>query len=202
MASRLSEKSLENIALHYLQRFSTSVHNLRRVLVRRVDRRLLEREKAAEAPGRTARPVTREEALAWIDALLAKLQRAGLLDDARYARLTAESLSRRGQPLRRVQQKLRAKGLDAAGIEAGTQAVEALSAAEGAPPDELAVLAYAKRRRLGPFRRPGAGDLEVRRRKELASLARAGFPYALARRVVDAESAETLERTLDWEVDP
>jgi len=89
------------------------------VLVRRVDRRLREREVAestAEPRPITrpvTRPITRETALGWIEALLAKLQRSGLLDDARYARLTAESLTRRGQSLRRVKQKLRAKGLDA-----------------------------------------------------------------------------------------
>lgn len=188
MRSRLSEKSLENIALYYLQRFSSSVENLRRVLIRRVDRKL--RLRGAEAPrdpDETRR--ARDEALGWVDALLEKLKRGGLLDDARYARMTAESLARRGQSLRKVRFKLRSKGLDSEGVEEGAKAV--VQASGEGEPDGAAVLAYAKRRRLGPYRRAPAD--EARRQKELAALARAGFPYGLARRVVEAESVEALE---------
>ena len=51
--------------------------------------------------------------------------------------------------------------------------------------------AYARRRHLGPYRAPDARD--GRRERDLASLARAGFGFDIARRVVDAPSVEDLE---------
>ena len=53
-----------------------------------------------------------------------------------------------------------------------------------------AAAALARRRRLGPFRRPG--EREERRDKDLAALARVGFSYAVARRVIEAPSPEDL----------
>ena len=51
--------------------------------------------------------------------------------------------------------------------------------------EDQAARAYAKRRRLGPYRRP---DLRAAHRdRDLAALARAGFAYGLARRVIDME---------------
>ncbi len=58
-----------------------------------------------------------------------------------------------------------------------------------------AALACARRRRLGPCR-PAAARKSVRQ-KDLVSLARAGSAYDVARRVVEAETAEELERELD-----
>ncbi len=62
-------------------------------------------------------------------------------------------------------------------------------------PDPAAALACARRRRLGPYRPPT--ERKPKREKDLASLARAGFAYDIARRVVEAETAEDLERELD-----
>ncbi len=58
-----------------------------------------------------------------------------------------------------------------------------------------AALACARRRRLGPYRPPAAR--KSMREKDLASLARAGFAHDIARRVVEAKTAEELERELD-----
>ena len=52
--------------------------------------------------------------------------------------------------------------------------------------DETAAWSFAKRKRLGPFR----SDDEQRRDKrqrDLAALARAGFGYSIAKRIIDAE---------------
>ncbi|MBE7202875.1 MAG: RecX family transcriptional regulator, partial [Parafilimonas terrae] len=65
----------------------------------------------------------------------------------------------------------------------------ALEAEQEAHPEEdseeAAAWAYARRRRLGPYRLPDKrADY---RERDLASLARQGFPYGLARRIVEAE---------------
>ena len=55
-----------------------------------------------------------------------------------------------------------------------------------------AAVNLARRRRLGPFRR--AGERAAMRGKDLAALARAGFSYPIAKRILDAATPEELER--------
>jgi len=59
----------------------------------------------------------------------------------------------------------------------------------------MAALALIRRRRLGPYR-----DSATRadfRAKDLAALARAGFSYDLARRVIEAETQDVLVEFAD-----
>lgn len=173
---RVTPQYLENAALHYLERFASSAANLRRVLMRKVD--LSVREHGTD----------REEAARWVEELLARYQRSGLLDDAGYARMKAESLHRRGASTRAIREKLAAKGVDRDAVDGALERVR--EDVEG-DMDLAGALALAKRRRLGPFRQPESRA--ARRDKDLAALGRAGFAYAIARRVVDAEDPEELE---------
>jgi regulatory protein len=68
----------------------------------------------------------------------------------------------------------------------------------GLAPDELqrrqAAVAYARRRRFGPFsREPLSADDRQGREKQLAALLRAGHDLAHARQVVTAMSENALE---------
>jgi regulatory protein len=165
-------EALARAALAYLERFASSAENLRRVLMRRVER-------AARGGG-----IDRAEGAARVDALIERYRQAGLIDDRAYAEAAARSLRRRGGSARLVRMKLAAKGVDAA-----TAALALASAAEGdADSERRAAEAYARRRRLGPFG-PAAGRRE-RRMRDLAALARAGFDYDIARAVVDGEAGE------------
>ncbi len=80
-------------------------------------------------------------------------------------------------------------------VSGGAEAGSAARASGPGEPELAAALACARRRRLGPYRPPPAR--KSMRQKDLASLARAGFAYDVARRVVEAETAEELERELD-----
>jgi regulatory protein len=51
-----------------------------------------------------------------------------------------------------------------------------------------AAATYARRRRLGPHRRDPEARAE-RRERDLAALARAGFSYAIAQQIIDADPA-------------
>lgn len=164
--------SLERAALHYLQRFATSSENLRRVLMRRVER-------AARAG-----MAEREAAAALVDDLIARYRRAGLLDDAVYADAKARSLHRRGLPLRAIAARLAEKGVE----DDATAAAIANLRRELPDADLAAAVAHARRRRIGPYR--PAEDRAAHRERDLASLARAGFPYEVAARVLAAESPE------------
>jgi regulatory protein len=165
---------LHRAALHYLERYQSSAENLRRVLLRKVQR-------SAIAHGTDA-----EDGAAEVDRLIARFESAGLLDDAAYAEARTASLHRRGASRRAIAMKLRQKGVDADTIEGALDDL-----AELEPEPELAAaVTYAKRRRLGPWRADGRAEA---REKDLAALARQGFGYDTARRVIEADDAEELE---------
>ena len=165
---------LERAALHYLERYSASVEMLRRTLRRRV-------EKRARARGEEAGTFAEI-----IEATVARAVSAGLVDDARFATARLATLRRRGTSSRGATAKLAAKGLSREAVETAMEAErEAVPEADAAVIEEAAARAYAKRRRIGPFRRPDSRALH--RDRDLAALARAGFRYDLARRTVDAE---------------
>src|ERR1700730_16579977 len=144
---------VERWALGYLERFASSAENLRRVLRRGVRRLTSDNE-------------TAQRAAALIDDLVERYRRSGLIDDAAYAAARARGRLARGEPLRRI-----AAGLAAKGIAAGERASALDALRETTPdPDLAAACAFARRRRLGPYRR-GLGD----RARELAAFARARF---------------------------
>ncbi|MBT5415697.1 MAG: RecX family transcriptional regulator, partial [Rhodospirillaceae bacterium] len=125
------------------------------------------------------------------DEIVARFVRAGLVDDRAYAEGKAGSLHRRGASLRRIRAELAAKGVDR---DTAEQAIEFLTERE-MDADLIAAARLARRRRLGPFR---AGEQRAERReRDLAALARAGFGYDIARRVIDAEDEDALTDALD-----
>ncbi|HJT06410.1 MAG TPA: RecX family transcriptional regulator [Stellaceae bacterium] len=166
---------LENAALHYLERFSSSSANLRRVLLRKVAR-------SARAHGTDP-----TEGAGLVEAIIARYLQSGLLDDAAYAAQKAASLRRRGTSLYGIRGKLALKGVEAELIGA---TLERLDEDEGSG-DLAAACALARRRRLGPYRPPGARA--EHRRKDLAAFARAGFSLDVARRVLAAADIAAVE---------
>ena len=171
---KVSADSLERAALHYLERYASSAANLRRVLMRRV-------LKSAEAHGTD--PADGE---AMIDALIARYRNGGLLDDAGYARMRAETLHRQGASRRMTRAKLAAKGVAADDIDGALEALAGIVS----EPDLAAACNYARRRRLGPWRRANRAE---HRDRDLATLGRQGYGYDLARKVVDAPDGDALE---------
>lgn len=168
---------LERAALAYLERFAASAESLRRVLLRRV-------EKSARA-----HDTDREEGAAWIEALIERYRRSGLLDDKAYAEARTASLRRQGRSARAISEKLAMKGVDRGVID------EALAPTR-TPADELGAAAtLARKRRIGPFR--PAAQRSDNRDRDLAVLARAGFPYDIARKVIYAESSDALDALIE-----
>src|SRR5216684_165811 len=162
-AAPIDHALIEAWALRHLERYASSAENLRRVLERRVNRRLGSDDEAV----RVARDL--------IEELVARYHATGLLDDAAYAAGRAKSGLARGRSLRRIAAGLAAKGV---GAEDAAAAVAALG--DGAADPELAAAcAFARRRRLGPFRRAAAD-----RRRELAAFALAGFERRTAKAVL------------------
>ncbi len=159
--------SLHEAALRHLARFAATEAGLLRVLDRRILRWQHATEAAAEviAPARVAaREVVRA------------LTESGLLNDAGFAAARSRRLVRAGRSRVAVSAHLAAKGVDAQ--TAGTVLPD--------PEAEfLAAIAFARRRRIGPFRSPDIADSDPNR--ELAALARAGFPRDVAERALRLE---------------
>jgi regulatory protein len=197
----VSERRLENVALFYLQRFAASAETLRRVLRRRVQR-------SARLHG-----TDRAEGNAMAEAVVARMLQAGLVDDRAFACARALRLHDRGASPRLIAAHLQARGIAAnlvdeamAGLAEGLRAdgnreAEAAGGGgrAGGDPGEgsaeavafQAAVNLARRRRLGPFR--PAHERAAMRQKDLAALARAGFSYAIARRLLAAEGPEEVE---------
>lgn len=159
---------LQRAALAYLERYASSAENLRRVLKRKVDKRCRLR---SEDPA---------EFQEMIDEVVAKSLRTGLIDDTRYAEARVATLRRRGGSARAIQAKLSAKGIDRTTIAAALEGSEEND-------EEKAAHAFARRRKLGPYR---PGERAPYRDKDLAALARAGFRFDVARQVIDGEIAD------------
>jgi regulatory protein len=137
-------------------------------------------------------PETAPAAVALIDALVARYRESGLLDDAAYAAARVQSLHRRGASIRAMGERLAAKGVSAAEI---VDAVSGLR--EAAPdPDLAAACAFARRRRLGPFRRAAADQA-----RELGVFARAGFSRRVAEAVLACPDLAALEALARGEPD-
>ena len=187
-------KYLRNFARYYLERYPSSSGHLRRLLLAKVAR-------SARAHGGDPERDAGAGA-ATVEALIAELLGAGLLDDARYARERVRVLHRRGASARAIRAGLRAKEIESDDIDRALAGLRE----EAAEPELAAALTYARRRRLGPYRSPearagrgekglgekGRGEKGLRA-KDLAALGRKGFGYDLTRRVIDTDDLAELE---------
>lgn len=176
---KVTAKYLENSAAYYLGRFSSSSANLRKVMMRKI------------YLSSTHHDTDVEEAEKWLDALIEKFERLGFLDDTSFAQMRARGLHGRGTPLVGIRYKLKQQGVGDEDIEAALEHLEEEN--ESRDLDWDAAIKLARRRRLGPY---GSLDTEARkerREKDMGALARAGFGYDIAQRIVDTATIDELE---------
>ncbi len=166
----LDRTRLNDLALAYVARFSTSAGRLRSYLSRKIRERGYEGDAGPDVEG-----------------LVERFVENGYVDDEVYGRAKADELLARGYGRRRIDQALRAADI-------------AEDVRDQLAPDEgqkrAAALALARRRRFGPFVRSEAFSNEERfkvRDKQLAAMVRAGHEFEHARRVIDAGSDKELE---------
>ena len=160
------EQRLTRSAYAYLDRYGSSVENLKTVL-RRKARRFLDDEAVAN-----------EDLQSVIEAVVDKCKTYGFVDDTLFAQSKVSSLRRKGGSERKILAQLSAKGID---TETAQMALEAV-----AGDDTEAAWRYAQRRRLGPYRKTDA-DRSIRRERDIAAMCRAGFSVSLAIQVIDGK---------------
>jgi regulatory protein len=169
---------LHEAALNYLARYTATEATLRAALNRRIDR-------WARAAGPDADTVTALKQHARQTA--ARLVATGIVNDAEYAKSRAAGLMRSGRSRRDVSARLAAKGIEASLVH---------TALPDDPDAELdSALVLARKRRIGPFRRDPEPDANAKRR-ELAIMARAGFPQPVAAKALATTEEEAESRIL------
>ncbi|HEV7253723.1 MAG TPA: RecX family transcriptional regulator [Mesorhizobium sp.] len=153
-------------AADYLSKHSSSVANLRKVMLRRAGRKHPDVGKAGAAQ-------LAEEAVAFCREL-------GFVDDGAYAEAKVRSGVRKGHSRRRITVTLAQKGIDR----------EISAEALGSTDDLAAAAAYARRKKIGPWRKAPL-DAEAWK-KEAAAFGRNGFSGETAREIMrmSAEEAE------------
>jgi regulatory protein len=184
--ARFSQKpdsaNLQQAALAHLARYATTRAGLLRALLRRIARWARAAEGESEAIARTA-AAARTTARAVVE----RLAESGLVNDATFATARARRLARSGSSRRSITAHLMRRGVG------GTDLVAALP---DDPAAELtAALTFARKHRIGPFRGDAPPEADARRR-ELAALARAGYPAAIARTALAMPRAEAEMRLL------
>ena len=155
----LDDEGLERLALHYAGRYATTRAKLRAYLARK----LAERGWGGSGPP----PIER---------LVARFAELGYVDDRAFAVARGAALIRRGYGARRVDDALRA-----AGIEAEDAAPARAEARDGG---WAAALRFAERRRIGPFAETRADH--ALRQKAMAAMLRAGHDMDHVRRILNA----------------
>ncbi|GAB0112708.1 RecX family transcriptional regulator [Acidisoma sp. C75] len=189
--ARLDEAALREAALAYVARYGGTEASLARVLARRINAWSRARMDEGGDAGEIASAAAKARAAA--ARVVSDLVRLGAVNDAAFAEARARRLRRSGRSRRAVLAHLAARGI--AGERAGA------AVPEDARAELAAALAFARRRRAGPFAAAGAeggsqdNDREEAaaaeaRRRILMAFARAGFSAETTRRALAYERAE------------
>jgi len=161
----LDSEALQELALAYVARFSTTSARLETYL----KRKLRERGWAGEGAPDPAM-------------LVADFVARGFVDDEAFARARSGSLLRRGYGALRVREALGAAGV-------APEIGETCRPDRGA--ERRAALVLARKRRFGPFASAPAD--RVLHEKQLAAMLRSGHPFEIARQILAAVSVEEAE---------
>ena len=170
---------LNELALAYVARFATSAGRLSAYLGRKLREHGWADDTAPDVP-----------------ALVASMVERGYVDDAGFALARGAGMMRRGYGARRIAQTLTRDGIEPPLVvqASGTEQER-----------RLAALAFAQRRRLGPFGRGSAengdrghGRLDpAMRTRQVAAMMRAGHPMSAAWALIDAADAVAAQEWVD-----
>lgn len=171
----ISKSYLQGAAYRYLERYATTEANLFFILKRKVERILKQQEQS---------DYNLIEIEGWIGEVVAVCVKHGLVDDRLYAESKLNSYTISGNSITNIKNKLHAKGVPQEIIS------EVINKAIEKTPNinYKSAIKYVKKRRFGPFRirEPNERTPE----KELAAMARAGYSYHEAIKVLKSDREE------------
>lgn len=161
---KITKQRLKNIALYYLKRFESSVVNLRKVMMRRVN------DYAYSNPD-----FNKTEACEWIEEILSDFEQHQYINDNRYAEIKIRDYLSAGKAERYIRGKLKEKGIE-------ESLVDSILDEQEYSPFENA-LRLAKKKHIGPYRE-GEELRKEFRQKDMGTLVRAGFDYDVVTEVL------------------
>ena len=174
---KITRDRLKNIALYYLERYPSSIGNLRIVLHRRIFK------------SSQFHDFNIEEAHEWVEEHIDRFQKIGYLNDLSYAENKIRNLFKKGKSICFINGYLISKMVDKNIIN---QALEKIQndLNEDFDDDEVSIdlksaKIYARKRGLG-FHRLTTPTKE-RLAKDIMSLVRAGFSYSIAKSVIEED---------------
>ncbi len=168
---------LENAGLYYLERFSASEGQFRQVMTRKIDK------SCHDHPDQS-----RDDCLIQLESVIVKFRKLGYLNDSAYAKNLLRSLQVRGFSRSRILMTLKAKGLSSSETEPLWDSLPHTH-------DRYAAIRFMQRKKFGPF------SLRLREnanQRDLATLARAGFPYDVAQSALSLSVAEAEQELSEW----
>ena len=178
-ARPITAKYLQNAATFYLERYPSTAEGLRRVLTRRVAKAQM-----LDAP-------VMDNVKQAIEAIVARFVDAGVIDDKAFAQTKARALHRRGTSTKLTRRRLQMAGVDGATLDTAMSALDQELDTNPRQREWQAAVALARRRKLGPYR--PLTERKDKRNRDLAAMARAGFDYDVARKVIDATDVDALD---------
>ncbi len=174
---KITAKYLYNSGLAYLQRFPASTAHFKTVMRRKIDKSCYYHKE--QDP---------RDCLKLLDETAAKFQQLGLLDDSAYLKGMVTSYRRRGLPARQITLRLRQKGYSTQAVEDALQ-VHDVDEYQSENGDYSAALIFARKKRLGPFDLTQSKPFE----KSVASMARAGYSFQVAEKILKMDLQEAEE---------
>jgi regulatory protein len=156
----LTPEKLYELGLSYVARYATSEAKLARYLTRKINERGMV---DGQSPN--------------VKAIVEKLTTLGFVNDEHYAQMKTESLLRRGYGKQRVKTSLRQAGITEPLMETVTELDEEAQL--------NAAMAFAKRRRFGPF--SATAVPKEKEQKQIAAFLRAGHDYAIVKYILKLE---------------
>lgn len=176
---------LQEYAMTYLARYNNTEKGLLRVLKVKMRRWAMKAEQ--EGIESVEIEVELQKGYREIPDILAKVKRLGIINDQTYTEYKVGLLIRSGRSQKAIQNKLLQKGVAFDVVQS------VLDQYQDKNTELLAALIYAKKRRVGPFRR---ADREVNtevKQKEQQSFARGGFSFAMTDQILSMDIAEAEE---------
>ena len=173
----ITNQILQDAATQYLSRYVATAEQLRRVLVRKVDKTLRARGEG-----------DRRQALALVEKEIERRIAGGYIEDQRVANAWTDHLHRQGKSKQQIRSRLLSKGVDSSVIATAIEALEEEHQYAGF----LAAATYARKRGFGPFR-TDAEQRRARKVKDVASMLRAGHSYDVVKDIFDCSDLDELE---------
>lgn len=176
---KITPSYLHNSGLYYLQRFTSSSENFRRVMMRKVKK--------------SCRHHTDQDldtCAEMVNTLIEQFVEMGLLNDDLYTKGVVTSLRRNGKSRRAIIMKLRSKGLTQDKIEHFLEEYDHEIGGNETEAEQIAAITFARKKRFGPFTR----EKETPHEKALASMARAGFSYDVCKKTLEMNLEDAEEK--------